>query len=76
MTDTSSLFLAFDHETVQNEGVVEQYGERVYFHSRFGDLLLEVGNETADGEENICWFTFTPEEIRTLREFLNRHHGE
>ncbi len=75
MTDTSIPFLAFDHETVQNDGVVEQYGGRIYFNSHFGGLLLEVGNETADDAEHICWFMFTPEEIKTLRAFLNRHHG-
>jgi hypothetical protein len=75
-------FISFVREPVLDDDFdcVEDQGERLSLRVRGDELLLEVENDGTDDDGNPYtrdgWFLFSKEEIRTLRDFLNRHFGE
>ncbi len=79
MTDP---FISFVREPVLDDDFdcVEDQGERLSLRAQGDGLLLEVENDGTDDNGNDitrdAWFRFNAEEIKTLREFLNRHYGE
>jgi len=75
-------FISFIREPVRDDedDCIEDHGERISLRGRGGELLLEVENDGLDDDGNPYtrdgWFLFSAEEVKTLREFLNRHYGE